>query len=462
MSIAQTLRNNKIISKLYKSTPKIINDLIYSVFGLIKFIEYRKIRKNELVELTKFNTSENSVKNVIQNAKLKLLLEHAYRETAYYKQWFDENNLKPSDITLENLHVLPIIDKNEFLNVSSRLISKNSMQYKPRKQSSGGTTGTTLNFLMDEKNYYFKEAEVFSYWARHGFKLRNSRTVMFRAGVLFKTESNFIPQKPWRMDYGRNMLYLSSYYASDEYFAKYYEKLKQWKPDYMHLLPSAGFLFADYLHRKNLTIRFKMVFSASEMLFPAHKAMMEKVFKCSVLDHYGHGEPGIYAAGQCNHGNYHLEGYNTIVERLPDGSIVETCLNNFSLPFIRYKVGDKISKIGNPGECPCGLQTAFIGNIEGRESSFIYTADGRRISSIGFDQIFKDNNVIMGQIIQDVKKELIVKLVPNETFTDNNQEKLLGSLQERVGMDTLISVVFVKDIPKAPSGKYNLIVSNII
>jgi phenylacetate-CoA ligase len=314
---------------------------------------------------------------------------------------------------------------------------------------------------MDRKNYYFKEAEVFSYWARHGFELRKSRTVMFRAGVLFKTENNFIPRKPWRMDYGRNMLYLSSYYASDEYFAKYYDKLRQWKPEYMHILPSAGFLFADYLDRKGLTLRFKMVFSASEMLFPAHKEMMEKVFKCKVLDHYGHGEPGIYAAGQCDYGNYHLEEFNTIVERQPDGSIIETCLNNYSQPFIRYKVGDKISKIGNPGECPCGLPTGFIGSIEGRESSFIYTGDGRRISSIGFDQIFKDNNIIMGQIIQEVKKELIVKLVPNETFTENNHERLLESLKERVGKDTKISVNFVNNIPKAPSGKYNLIVSKI-
>lgn len=459
MNIAQKHINNKFINIIYKCTPKLLNDIIFSGYGSLKYLEYLRLRKTHLPRLKYYEQAGLSVIKNEQELKLRMLLKHAYNNTKYYRKLFNENLINVENFSMNDLKKIPVLTKDILLEEKEGLIANNYQDYMPVPQSSGGTTGRTIDFLMDKENYLHKEAEVLLHWERHGYKPRKSRLVMYRAGVLFSTNGN-IQKKSWRMDYARKFLYLSSYYSSDEYFNKYYIKLKKWKPDFMHVLPSAGYLFASYLNRNNLFIELKKVFTASEMLYPSHKQEMEKAFRCDILDHYGHGEPGIYAAGECKFGNYHICDSNTIVERNKEGSIIETCLNNFSMPFVRYKVGDKISEISE-GDCECGLKSTYIKGIVGRESEIIYTADGRIISSIGFDQVFKKNNIKMGQIVQEKKGELIVNIVPTSNFSVNNKESLLSELYDRVGNDTRVQFNQVNNIEMAKSGKYNLTLSKI-
>ena len=459
MNSAQKYRNNKLAKTLYKYTPKFINDIIFSLFGLIKYFEYLRLKKTYLLELMNSeNFDRNQIIN-IQNKKLKKIIIHAYENTQYYKEVINRCNINPYEFSLNDLNKLPVLTKELLLSNKNKLIASNHEIYNSVSQSSGGTTGTTINFLMDKENYLFKEAEALLHWERHGYIPRKTKAVMYRAGILFSDGVN-IPNKPWRNDYARNLLYISSYYSSDKYYQKYYLKLKKWNPEFMHVLPSAGYLFANYLNENSLNLNFRKIFTASEMLYPSHREAMEKAFNCKVVDHYGHGEPGVYAAGECKKGNYHICETNTIFERDIDNSIIETSLNNFSMPFIRYKVGDKIKKV-DEGNCSCGLTSQYITGIVGRESEVIYTGDGRKISSIGFDQIFKDNNILMGQIVQKIKGELELNIVPSKTFDFNNKKKLLKELESRVGRKTLINFNKVDVIAKAKSGKYNLIVSKI-
>lgn len=459
MNFSQKYRNNKFALLFYSSTPKIINDIVFSVYGIIKYFEYLKIKSKYLPELkiNEFKTREDIQE--IQENKLKKIIKHAYDNTEYYKKVIDDCNLNPYDFSFKDLKKLPILTKDILQANNKKLTASNHKIYNSVQQSSGGTTGTTINFLMDKENYMYKEAEVMLYWERFGYFVGKSKAVMFRANILFSTDGK-VPNKPWRRDYGRKLLYISSYYASNNYYKKYYLKLKKWKPDFMHVLPSAGFLFATYLNEKNLKLKFKKIFSASEMLYPSHKEAMEKAFNCEVVDHYGHSEPGIYSAGECVNKNLHICDTNTIVEQDNDGSIIETSLNNFSTPFIRYKVGDKIESISS-GNCNCGIRSSYISKVIGRDSEILFSGDGRKISSIGFDQIFRHNNIKIGQIIQEVKGELTLNVVTSFNFDLKNEESVLKELTSRVGQATIINFNKVKHIKNAKSGKYRLIVSKI-
>lgn len=459
MSIAQKYRFNKLAKLIYKNTPKFINDIIFSLFGIIKYFEYLRLKKVYLPEL-KINEQKSRLEiSQLQEKKLKKLIVHAYENTEYYKKIIDDIDVDPYSFNLKDLNKFPLLTKDLLSSNKNKIIASNHKRFKPVQQSSGGTTGQTIDFLMDRKNYLYKETEIILYWERHGYIPKESKAVMYRAGVLFPNIDK-IPKKPWRNDYGRNLLYISSYYSSDDYYYKYYQKLKEWKPEFMFVLPSAGYLFANYLIENNLKLNIKKIFSASEMLYPSHKKAMENAFNCVVLDHYGHGEPGIYAAGQCKANNYHICESNTIVEKLTDGSLVETSLNNYSMPFIRYKVGDKIESIGF-GDCHCGINSKYMTSVIGRDSEIIYTKDGRVISSIGFDQIFKKNNIKMAQIIQKNKGELNLNIVPNINFNIKNKKSMLLELSNRVGKSTIVNFNTVENIPSEKNGKYRLIISKI-
>ena len=455
--IARRYRNNSVIGYCYRMSPFFIQNLIYTCFGFFKYREFKKLEKL-LVDYESEESRSIDQIETLQLAKVKELLIHASTNSVYYRALFLRHNFEPEKMkTIDELSQIPILDKNTFIDNYDLIKTKNYQDFSPIEMSSGGTTGTTLKFLMDEKTYIRKELQVIHYWKRHGYELGKDKTIMFRAGVLIPKGAKIV--KPWRFDFSRKMIYLSSYYSSDALYGEYYRLLKRWKPKYMHFLPSAAYLFAKYLNNNKLKIDLKLAFSASEMLLETQKTEIKKAFNCNIVDHYGHIEPGNYVAGQCRNGKYHVCTTDVITEVLQDGSLVETSLTNYSMPFIRYKVGDLVDELH--AGCECGISTPYFGKIFGRESSLVYTSDGRTISTIGFDQIFRGNNIRLGQIIQKQKGELILKLVVEDAFTSRDELKIITSLQDRVGESTRIAIEYVDEIPKANSGKYNLVISEL-
>jgi phenylacetate-CoA ligase len=458
MSIAQKYRSNNILEKAYNNSPKFIQDFIYSGFGYFKMKELKQIRKIYVVELEEEDKlSKNEIEKK-QLEKFKTLFKHARTSTKYYERLASEYQLTEDSFqSLEDLKKLPILEKNQVIVSQKDFWSNQNENYNAVTQSTGGTTGSTLNFKLDKEAYFKKEAEIIHYWNRHNFFPGKEKSIMFRAGVIIPPGKKI--KSPWRIDHTRKMLYFSSYYASDALFSDYVKIIKKWNPTIMNGLPSALYLFAQYLNKHQIKLPLRKVMTASEMLHSFQREAIEEAFDCKIFDHYGHGEPGMYGAGQCNLGHYHIPTSNVIVEVSDDGHLIETSLNNFSMPFIRYKVGDVIDGIHH--NCDCGIKTPFFKTIHGRESSFVFTADGRKISTIGFDQIFKGNNILLGQIIQEKKGEFILKIVPTEAFKEADQKNIIDKLKKRVGQDSKIYFNKVKEIPKAQSGKYNLVLTKL-
>ena len=458
MSFLHKYRFNKVFDIVYNYSPRVVQDFIYSAFGFLKIRESKRISALYKQEYNKIESTSNQGIKDIQLKKLKTLLVHSYNKTKYYKELFDSIGFNPFDFeSLNDLKKIPIMDKNTFIDNFSKLKSNNSDMFSPKIHSTGGTTGTTLEFLTDEKAYLKMQYEYLHYCLRHDYVPGKEKTIMFRAGVIVPNGRN--ANSPWRLDRSRKMLYLSSYYSSDTIFDAYYVLLKKWNPQYMQFLPSAVYLFAKYLNNNHLSIKLKKCFSASEMLHDFQRREIEKAFQCKVIDHYGHSEPGIYVAGQCIENHYHFYPNNVIAEVSDEGELSETSLNNFSMPFIRYKVGDIVDGIHY--NCDCGLTTPYFIHIQGREANIVYTGDGRQISDIGFDQIFRGNNILLGQIIQEIKGELILKVVPTLKFTSNDKKNIINKLKERAGQDTAIFFNIEKEIIKSKNNKFNLVISKI-
>lgn len=456
--IARKFRSGLLIQKVYSASPKFVHDAIYTCFGFAKLLEYRHLRKAYLLD---YISEEKKTKQEIrkdQLDKLRELLIYAEENTEYYRNVFKAVGFEPRKFSsFEDLEVLPILTKEIIGTNSSELLSKDPSLSDALSMSSGGTTGTTLSFKMDKETHRRKEAQALRYWERHGYRPGKDKTIMFRAGVLVPLGQKI--RKPWRTDSARKMLYLSSYYASDEFFDQYYEMLTKWRPKFMHFLPSAAYLFANFLNERGLTIPLEKAFSASEQLYDFQKDAIEKAFSCQVFDHYGHIEPGNYVAGQCSEGHYHICSNDVFVEVLEDGRIIETSLVNRSMPFIRYEIGDMAD--GIYWDCACGANTPYVKKIQGRLSELVHTADGRKISTIGFDQIFRGNNIRLGQIEQFEVGRFNLNLVVNESFTPADEERIVRKLQERVGVTSAIDVTYLSEIKKANSGKFNLVVSHL-
>src|SRR5258707_764531 len=125
--------------------------------------------------------------------------------------------------------------------------------------------------------------------------------------------------------------------------------------------------------------------SSSQTLPASSRAVMEDAFGCKVFDKYGAREfSGI--AYECEaHEGHHVVAEGYIVETLRDGQpakpgevgeIVITDLNNYCMPFIRYRIGD-LAEVLPEATCRCGRGAPRLGAIEGRVQSIIQGTDGR-------------------------------------------------------------------------------------
>ena len=91
------------------------------------------------------------------------------------------------------------------------------------------------------------------------------------------------------------------------------------------------------------------------------------------------------------------------------GEVVITDLNNFSVPLIRYRIGDLAMAVDETQSCPCGRYLSRIGRIEGRTHAIVYCANGTWLPGSFFLHFFKDyeHAIRFFQIQQEEKGSLV-------------------------------------------------------
>ena len=179
-----------------------------------------------------------------------------------------------------------------------------------------------------------------------------------------------------------------------------------------------------------------IVFTSSETLFPHYRDTISKALNCKVVDHYGLGEPGTFASGECCERNIrfssdisYLEVVNSngkSVDEGQNGEIVETCLHNFSMPFIRYKTND-YGKIGK-NNCGCNSVFPVINNLEGRVEDMIINSAGASVPpaplTLSYEYILSIDKC---QFLQNSDGDLTVKIVPKSNFNNKDWNNYKGS-----------------------------------
>ena len=190
-----------------------------------------------------------------------------------------------------------------------------------------------------------------------------------------------------------------------------------------------------------------------------------------MYDKYGSREfSGIaYQCGQSP--DHHVVDESYIVELLVDGrpalpgeigEVVVTDLNNFSVPLIRYRIGDLATAVDNSGPCACGRSLSRIGQIEGRTQAIVHCANGTWLPGTFFAHFFKEYEHIIRffQIEQDRRGAFTLRVVKNRQFTGGAFEDAINELRQYIGA-TVIDVQHVDEIPLVRTGKRSPVVSTI-
>lgn len=338
-----------------------LNKLIYAIGS--------KKRNPSLMEMyTELKQSENwSLEQLheLQINKLKKLLDIAYNNTEYYRRLFNELGILPDSITsLDKLKTIPILEKKDIIGNLEAIRNPNCKNVFYSETS--GSTGEPMVFYRNEEwDSAGRAAQMRGYswygvnpWDRNGYLWGH----LYGSKFEFKTRT---------LDGLVNRFRLFSY--DKDSVLRFASKLKN--AVYLEGYSSMIYEVAKVINENGLNpINLKMVKGTSEKIYDWYQPEVVKAFGSKMVSEYGSGESTLIAY-ECPCGNMHVVMENVIVEE-EDGEIIVTNLNSFSMPIIRYKLGDKIV-INREKKCECGMQHEIIDEVVGRVGKNIYGKTGK-------------------------------------------------------------------------------------
>jgi len=404
--------------------------------------------------------------------KLEALLRHAYENVPYYKRVFDERGLKPKDIQgFSDFRKLPFLTKKIVRDNLQDLVARNYPKSKLLYVTTGGSTGTPLG-LYYEKGVTRSKELVFmtAQWGRVGYKIGDKLAVL--RGNVVKAANN---GKFWEYEPIKNRLILSSYHMTDENLPLYIKKLKKFRPEFLHVYPSALTLLANFMKKNDIEPfpSVKAILAGSENMYPWQLKLFKEVFQCRVFFWYGLTELSALA-GTCEKSDYyHIFPEYSYVELIDKncnpitkdgelGEIVGTTFDNNIMPLIRYKTGDLA--IYTKKKCKCGRNYPLLEKIEGRLQELVVTKKDSLITLTAlifaqhFEAFGKTKNM---QLEQHEKGKITVRIVKDKEYTAQDEQEIRTKMLRAVGNGLDIFFEYVDEIPRIKSGKHLFLVQRL-
>jgi phenylacetate-CoA ligase len=269
-----------------------------------------------------------------------------------------------------------------------------------------------------------------------------------------------------------NTMLLNCFDLSDKTLNTFISNLDKYKPQIIRGYSTAIYFFVKYCKHNNIhpAIKPRCIIITSDKVYKPQKDEIADYFNCEVFEEYGSREFGIIAHECEAHEGLHIADDLFIVEVLnPDtrlcdfkgkGEIVVTSLFNYSMPLIRYRLGDDVTL--SDETCTCGIKLKLIKNIEGRIADLVITKSGKFIYGDFFAHPFYHSKGIdKYQVHQYEKGKVIINIVKNKFFTENEMLKILSELKTMVKDDLITEMKYVDDIDVTSSGKRRSVISYI-
>lgn len=407
----------------------------------------------------------------LQFRRAERLLWHAYLNVPYYRMVFDTAGFHPRRFNcLEDLLKIPLLSKKDVSsNLYMRMFATTHIKREMLKIATSGSTGEPFVTFADRNQLEFRFATTLRAleWTGWTFgdpqvRLWHQRLGMSPTQVIReRLDAQLMKRK-----------FVPAFELDEARMAQMIKTLNDVRPALIDgYAESLNFLALYLKGGGSLEFTPKGVLSSAQMLTKQTRKEIEDSLGAKVHDKYGAREfSGI--AYQCKESSYkHVMDESYIVEILKDGrpaepgetgEVVITDLNNYSVPLIRYRIGDLAEAVNSNAICECGRGLSQIGDIQGRTQAIVHCANGRWLPGTFFAHFFKDYEhlVRLFQIVQHEKSSFELRVVQGPQWTPEQWASLMEHLREYVG-PTEIQVDFVESVPLLATGKRTPVVSHI-
>jgi phenylacetate-coenzyme A ligase PaaK-like adenylate-forming protein len=435
-----------------------IKKLIHGTISKITGNDYSK----EYCELNAINTQEK-LSSFLQ-CHISSLLLHADSNVPYYHDIFQKINLtNKGTIDLSKFADIPLLTKELLRTYHDQIISKDYTTRKWYYNSSGGSTGEPVSFIQDDnyvkwgnatKYYYYQDILKIDEQHVKKILLWGSPRDLSKDRIGFRSKIN---------EWLKNTVILNSFKMTEKDMFSFIKIINTYKPDLIRGYASSLYELVRFAERNNLQIYTpKILTSSAETLRDEMREQIETGFGTKLYDFYGSREVSNLA-GECRNNLMHvfmfwnyveiLDHNNQPVKECEEGKVVVTNLYNYSMPLIRYVIGD-IAELG-PENCKCGNILPTLKKVVGRLTDHFVKADGTIIHGEYFTHLFYFKEWIrVFQVVQEEYMFIKILIVPEGNINEFEKKDIENKIKLLMGQDCKIVWEFVEEIPKSNSGKY--------
>ena len=443
-------------------------ELFFMTMPLHKWIIGRKAR-GLYIWLKEIEFVKKEELEKIRFLRLQELVYNSYLNVPYYKKVFDQNGFKPSDLkSIDDIAKIPLLSKDDVReNIHFELFSNFHDKKSMHRINTSGSTGEPFICYADKFQLEMRFATTLRALEMTGYKFGDKQLRLWHQ-TLGMSFSQVLRER------------IDAFFMRRK-FIPAFEMTRESIEDLVRLIEGGDYKLIDgYAESLNLIASFtrsqlrntpKGVISSAQQLTPETRARIENLFGTKVYDKYGSREfSGI--AYQCDKSlHHHVQDESYIVEILVEGrpaapgevgEVVVTDLNNFSVPLIRYRIGDLAVAVEQT-PCECKRPHTLIGEITGRTQAMIACANGVWLPGGFFGHFFKDFEYCIKhyQVAQEEFGEFTLKIVPTFQFSNTSRDEILDSLYNYAGRETKIDIEIVDQIPLIRTGKRSPVVSSL-
>lgn len=373
----------------------------------------------------------------LQLQRLRRLLAHAKQDSPYYRNLYGS-----IDTACSSLTDLPPTNKVDLMSsfdywLTDRSITHHAVErFMQNKDNIGrrmnhrylvyttsGSTGNPSLVLADKTTFHVSAAiSALRGFARksdlHTFMKRGKKTAGLYAADGFYLGSGSMRHQQLQMPWRKNQLIVNVLSPMEEIV----DKLNAFQPAMLGSYPSMLELLLQEQLAGRLHISPVVIMPGGEYVREELRERLTEGFGAYVQIHYSCTEAGVIACA-CEHNHLHInedwcivEAVDAVNRPIPAGEqsckALITNLANYTQPFIRYELNDRI--ILHDEKCACGSPFRWL-EIEGRNDEILEFTNGVRIPPMALFALLKEIPEIKRyQIVQHAHDRLEVRLTAED------------------------------------------------
>lgn len=412
--------------------------------------------------LSRFPPDSRTKVEAFQDECLRDLVRHAYEHVPYYRALFDRHQIHPRAIQgVGDLAKIPISSKGDLKAQPRAVIARGLDPARLRTSTTSGASGEP--FRVHRTLLEHNLLHLFQWRARRQLGQRfGDRIARIMQPHSLRRDNRLVGTTIEVLGVERN-LRLSLAEPPQNLF----EKLRAFRPDIVTGFPGVlTRLVAEAEAGQLDRVGPRLVLTESEVLTPAMRARIRSGWRASVHELYASHETRLIAWECRARGGLHVCDDAVILEVLRDGrpvgvgergEVVVTTLHSYAMPFLRYRLGDIVTR--GEQSCPCGLPFATIRTIQGRMLDFFRLPAGRWIHPYQILEGIHNDRIewiSQHQLVQERPDRIVLSFVPVGKVPATRIAEFERFATRVVGPGVEICVEPVAEIRVAETGKFRI------